>query len=309
MKIRASLSNEETIHENEPKSINLIEDSDASTNTMNCMPQATASLVEKRKVKARLLSEIQEKNFKVWSKKDLKFRWKLSCHFSPTESIPSDFEYVMISDKDRLPKIDQAEWRILKKDSITRHGGLKLASRLYILTRPINLRSQSLKVEFDFVLGSDSQFNLISRSSLLSNEETTIFRFTRIDTKGGQRLMVVLAGIDTNTREIMLITKTELPIFKEKEEEMHIALTFIDGGSDLVVLNGIINKNLRNTFRVICDRLIVPFFEEFNLMFYGYGSSVTMQNFRLDIVDQVNSTTFKRNKEVSSCCYSQCNIF
>lgn len=269
---------------------------------------ASTSLVESMKQKSREKIEIQEKNFKEWGRKDMKFRWDLICKFSTSEIVPSDFQVAKLNARDQTMNLENVEWGILKKKSISKHDALRVSSRLYTLTRPINLRSQALKIDLEILLVGECQFNLVTRSNLLTNEETAVIRFTKFETYDSHRLFLMFGVLDKTSREIVLIKKTEIPIFKQKDEQMHIAVSIIDNGNDVISVSGIVNKNLRNTFRMTSEKILIPNFEDFNLLFYGLGTSVLLKTFRLEIMDRLSDDSFvKKTKEAD--CHACCNIF
>lgn len=286
----------------------LTDDFVPATNNYDAMKYASSALVESVKRKALDKKDKQERNFREWNRKDVKFRWDLICKFAAGNIVPSDFQCTQLKEKDNIVDLSDAKWEVLKKKSIEKYNGLKLAGKLYSLTRCINLRSQALKLDLEFVLIGECQFNLITRSNMLANEESVIIRFTKFESYDNQRLFLMFGIIDPQTREIVMIKKTEIPIYKQKDEEMHISLSLIDNGNDIIALSGTINKNMRNTFRTICDRVMIPNFEDSNLIFYGNGDSVLLKTFGLDIIERLSDDSFLK-KSKDSDCHACCKVF
>ena len=207
-----------------------------------------------------------------------------------------------------FPNLTGADWKGLPKHSIQRHNGLKVSSRLVRLTRPINLRSHALKLNLDVLLAGDSQLNIITRSALMVNEEVVVIRLSKYDSTDGQRLFLMFGVLDQASKEVVMIKKTEIPVYKQIENEMCVSLELIDNGTDTLAITGVINRHMRNTFRVICDKVMIPTFEDFNLFLYGGGVLTLVKSFRLDIIERLADESFQKNPKEADC-HSCCSIF
>lgn len=286
----------------------LTEEQQPTLNRNDSFVYASSSLVAALKAKSQEKVRIQEKNLQEWSQKDAKFRWDLFCRFATKEIIPSDFRYTRIEQSDQTINLANANWQVLKKSLISKYDALKLASRLYTLTRPINLRSQALRIELELILVGECQFNIVSRSSGLSNEETAVIRFTKFETFDSHRLFLMFGVLDKESKEMVLLRKIEIPVYKQVDDQMHVSVSIVDNGNDIIAVSGTVNRNMRNNFRAVCDKIFVPNFEDFNLFFYGLGTNVMMKTFRLEVIDRMDNGTFTKRGTTQEC-YSCCKIF
>lgn len=267
--------------------------------------------VEKIRQKSQQRLQEQTKNYNTWAKVDSTHKWAEKYNFTKPDSIPSDFLYIkmlenqMINFKSITP---QCSWNQLSAKSIGKYDGLKLSSKVIRFLKGINLRSQALKVELDAVLLGNSILDIALRSKYYVNEETCILRISKQELEDQQRLFFMFGFLDAKTGEFLLSRRTEIPIFKPLEQILNLSLTIIDNGNDLLCVSGIVNKNLKNTFRIVYDQLLIPIFEDFELMMASAGMHVLLRTINIEILDRLPNSEFEK-RPGDTTCNACCIIF